>query len=195
MAWKAERWLQEVFPGEKNIYSEYRGLPRRELAVVAGAVLDTALAEILSKRLCGPASEIEGFLGLDGDGRSPCASFGARIQLGLVTGILTTDDAIILRTIKNIRNRLAHEVKADFNSKSVLPLILALHDQFLQQSNRLIEAGKLPGPKHSFDVIRPHLPTTPEAGAGLFLAVFCTYQAYFHRIIHQTEQVPLITRK
>jgi hypothetical protein len=51
MAWKIERWLAEVFPGESEIYSEYRSLPPRELAIVSAAVLDIALAELLAVRL------------------------------------------------------------------------------------------------------------------------------------------------
>ena len=51
MAWKIERWLSEVFPGEDEIYAEYRSLPPRELAIVSAAVLDVALAELLSLRM------------------------------------------------------------------------------------------------------------------------------------------------
>lgn len=189
MAWKVEQWLRDVFPWPENIYSEYRLLPRRELAVVAGAVLDSALAELLVRRLAEPEDELIDFLGLNGDGRAPCSSFGARIQLARLTGILTAGDAKILKAIKNIRNRFAHEVRADFTSPSVLPLVLSLHDEFLSQSNTLIDAGHLPGPKRSMAAIRPHLATTPEAGAGLLLAVFSTYQAYFHRIIERIQPI------
>ncbi len=182
MVWKIERWLSDVFPGETRIYEEYRHLPRRELAVVAAAVLDVALAELLSLRLIDNTNEYEEFLGLDGDGRAPCASFGARIQLALLLGVITDTDASLLRTVKNIRNKLAHRVKADYNTTDVLPLIQSLHDKFLAQSNRLIEQGLLPGPTHDLTLIRPYLETIPEAGAGLLLAVLTVYQAYFHRL-------------
>lgn len=187
MAWKSEQWLRDVFPGRENIYSEYRSLPRRELAIVAGAVLDSALAELLVCRLAEPKDEVVEFLGLNGDGRAPCGSFGARIQLARFTGILTTSDSKILRLIKNIRNRFAHEVRADFTTALVLPLIFTLHDEFLTESNRLVESGRLLGPKLAPDFIRPHLATEPEAGAGLLLAVFATYQAYFHSIIEHIQ--------
>ncbi len=189
MAWKTEQWMRDVFPGRESVYSEYRLLPRRELAVVAAAVLDSALAELLSKRLSGPDVEVHSFLGVDGDGRAPCASFGSRIQLALLLGIITPDDSVILRGVKNLRNRFAHEVRADYNSPTVLPVLLGLHDQFLKQSNRLIEAGHLPGEKHSFETIRQFLPTIPEAGAGLLLAILAIYQAYFHRIVAVVERV------
>lgn len=181
--------MAEVFPGADRIYTEYRLLPRRELAVVAAAVLDSALLELLSKRLGGASSEVVAFLGANGDGRAPCGSFGARIQLALLIHIVTENDAIVLRCIKNIRNRFAHEVKSDFTSPSVLPLVQKMHDQFLSQSNRLIAAGHLKGAEHSLELIRPHLAKTPEAGAGLLLAVFCAYQAYFHRLHSLVQEV------
>lgn len=189
MVWKVEQWMQDVFPGKDEIYTEYRSLPRRELAVVAAAVLDSALAELLSKRLAGPESEIHGFLGINGDGRAPSGSFGARIQLALLTSVINSNDAMTLRTIKNIRNKFAHEVRSDFNSATVLPLIIKLHDQFLFQSNLLIDEGFLSGPRHSMDLIRPYLSTVPEAGAGLLLSVFCTYQAYFHRLFEKVQPI------
>lgn len=190
MAWKTEQWMRDVFPGSDSIYEEYRSLPRRELAVVVGAVLDSALAELLSKRLTGQNSEIHSFLGVNGDGRAPCGSFGARIQLALLTSVITEGDAAVLRTIKNIRNQFAHQVNADFNSESVLPLVTKLHDQFLQRSNKLIEVGHLDGTTHSLSTIKPLLVTEPEAGAGLLLAIVSTYQAYFHRLYERVKPIP-----
>jgi len=195
MAWKAERWLEDVFPGKDKIYSEYRSLPRRELAIVAAAVLDTALAQLLSMRLKDDAKESEDFLGVSGDSRAPCASFGARIQLAYLIGLLKKDDAIVLRFIKNIRNALAHRVKADFHSREVLPLILGLDDQFRAQSNRLIASGALKGPLHSKDTLTPHLSSEPEAGAGLLLAVFTVYHAYLHRISERVSRVDECIKK
>lgn len=42
MAWKAERWLAEVFPGKEHIYEECRHLPARELAIVRAINGDVA---------------------------------------------------------------------------------------------------------------------------------------------------------
>ena len=189
MAWKTERWLAEVFPGKDRIYEEYRHLPRRELAIVAAAVLDSALAELLTRRLLDIRSECEEFLGLNEDGRAPCGSLGARIQLALLLGIITEKDAAILRTIKNIRNKLAHRVKADYTSREVLPLIYGLHDKLLLQSNELIEKGHLTGPLHDMALLRQFLETTPEVGASLVIVTLTVYQAYFHRIAEQVERI------
>ena len=157
MAWKTERWLQELFPGKEKIYSEYRALPRRELAIVAAAVLDAALAELLTMRLLDDEKECHAFLGISGDSRSPCASLGARIQLAYLIGLITKNDVTVLRMIKNIRNAFAHRVNADFTSPEVLPLIKTLNSQFRAQSNRLIDAGVLNGARHEEDVDRASL--------------------------------------
>jgi len=181
----------DVFPGSDRIYSEFRLLPRNELAVISEAVLDTALAELLSRRFSAPESEIRSFRGASGDGRAPCGSFGARIQLARLTNVITPSDSIVLRTIKNIRNQFAHEGRADFNSASVLPHMIKLLDQFLIRSNELIEAGHLKGDPHLLTTIRRFLPTTPEAGAALLLAVFVCYQTYFHRLYKELQPMRL----
>lgn len=192
MAWKIEHWLSEVFPGEDQIYSKYRSLPRRELAIVASGVLDVALAELLSKRFIEEPKECEEFLGLNEDGRAPSASFGARIQLAVLLGIIVPDDAKILRTIKNIRNKFAHRITVDFTSDQVKPLVIKLHEQFRERHLRLMEGGFIKGSLDGLDSMRPYFDMTPEAGAGLLLSVFTIYQAYFHRLHNLVDRVELI---
>lgn len=182
MAWKIERWLAEVFPGEKHIYAEYRGLPPRELAVVTAAVLDLALAELLTLRLDEQTREVEEFLGLNGDGRAPAGSFGARIQLCLLVGILTPQDAAALRTIKEIRNLFAHRVCVNFLSPPVLKATTRLYSLWHQHTEALLKAGAITGTAKHIKELGDHLATTPEAGEGLLLSVFTTYHAYFHRM-------------
>lgn len=189
MAWKIERWLTEVFPGETEIYSEYRNLPPRELAIVSAAVLDIAIAELLSARLTYGGKEVEEFLGLNGDGRAPAGSFGARIQLGLLVGLLTPADAEILRTIKELRNIFAHRVDVNFLSPSVLKVTTKLHALWLKQSEAIIHTGTLPSTTEHLSEIARHLPEVAEAGEGLVLAVFAVYQAYFHRMQSQVQRL------
>mgnify|MGYP006148992127 CR=1 FL=1 len=145
MAWKIERWLSEVFPGEDGIYAEYRNLPPRELAIVSAAVLDVALAELLSLRMADQSKETEEFLGLNGDGRAPAGSFGARIQMGLLVGLLTPEDAAILRAIKELRNLFAHRVRVDFLAPSVLKATTKLHTLWLNRTTELIKSGAING--------------------------------------------------
>jgi hypothetical protein len=189
MAWKIERWLAEVFLGEEHIYAEYRNLPSRELAVVAAAVLDLALAELLALRLREQPREVEEFLGLNGDGRAPAGSFGARIQLGVLVGILTQQDAAVLRTIKEIRNLFAHRVRVDFLSLPVLNATSKLHALWLQHTEALLKAGAITGTTKHIKELGHQLPKVSEAGEGLLLSVFTTYHAYFHQMHGRIQRV------
>lgn len=189
MAWKIERWFAEVFPGESEIYSEYRGLPPRELAIVCAAVLDVALADLLTLRLANREKELEEFLGLNGDGRAPAGSFGARIQLALLVGLLTPDDAATLRTIKELRNLFAHRVRISFLSPAVIKATTRLHALWLKRTEALIEAGAMSGSTKLITEIAHYLPTISEAGEGLLLSVFTVYQAYFHLMHSQVQRL------
>ena len=166
----------------EDIYSEYRGLPQRELAIVCAAVLDVALAELLWLRLRDCGKESEEFLGLNGDGRAPAGSFGARIQLGILVGILTPDDAATLRAIKELRNLFAHRVKVTFLSPQALKVTTKLHGLWLKRMEALVRTGALAGSTKHLAAIAKHLPTVEEAGEAVLLSVFVTYQAYFHRM-------------
>lgn len=187
MAWKIERWFAEVFPGETQIYAEYHSLPPRELAIVSAAVLDVALAELLARRLIDQTKEVEEFLGANGDGRAPAGSFGARIQLGLLVGLLTPDDAAILRNIKELRNLFAHRVRINFLSPDVLKSTTKLYDLWVRRSAALAKAGAMSGTTEKLAEIGHFLPRVAEAGEGLLLSVFMVYQAYFH-LMHSRVQ-------
>jgi hypothetical protein len=189
MPWKIERWLAEVFPGEENIYAEYRALPPRELAIVAAAVLDVALAELLTLRLARHEKEVEEFLGLNGDGRAPVGSFGARIQLGLLIGLLTPDDAAALRVVKEIRNLFAHRVRIDFLSPQALKATKKLHALWLKHTQALIRSGAIEGSTEGIDEIGRALARRSQAGEALLLTVLTVYQAYFHRMHGKVLQI------
>lgn len=190
MAWKIEKWLEEVFPGPDNIYATYRLLPDRELAIIAAASLDLALAELISKRLMNYPKECEMFLGANEDGFAPVGSFGSRIQLALLLGIISPDDCAQLRTVKSIRNKFAHRVNVDFTSPTLRPLLNALHDRMITRTKSLREGGYLPAGISGKDFdMKPYFETTPEAGAGLLLSIFCIYQAYFHRLSHKVRRI------
>jgi hypothetical protein len=192
MAWKAEHWLEEVFPGKSRIYEEYRLLTSRELAVVAAAVLDLALATLLSRRFIDIASESDAFLGVNGDGRAPAASFGARIQLALLIGVITESDAEILRAIKEIRNLFAHRVHVDFCSPVAQKPLRSLYSRWRKRHEALVSAELIAGSPCGLDEIEKHLGKIPEAGEGLLLAVFTTYHAYFHILSSRVGRIELI---
>ena len=113
MGWKIEKWFKDVLPEDRKIFSTYDKLNSRELSILAASVLDLALAELISMRLIEIPNEQETFLGLDGDGRAPCGTFGSRIQLAQLLGIIDSEDVKVLRTIKKLRNLFAHKANAD----------------------------------------------------------------------------------
>lgn len=78
-------------------------------------------------------------------------------------GLLTPEDAAILRAIKELRNLFAHRVHVDFLAPSVLKATTKLHMLWLNRTTELIKAGAING-------------TTGH------LSVFTTYHAYFHRM-------------
>jgi hypothetical protein len=183
MAWKVERWLAEVFPGKERIYEEYRNLPARELAIVSAAVLDLALAELLTLRLADIPKEVEEFLGLDSNGRAAAGSFGARIQLGLLVGLLTSEDAAMLRAMKGLRNEFAHRVRVSFTSPGPLKVLEKIFLLWMAHQERTAEArGVPPAALDAMRELRPLLATSEDACQGLLLAAFSTYQAMFHRM-------------
>jgi hypothetical protein len=184
VAWKIERWLEDVFPGGENTYSAYRDLPERELVIVAAAVLDSALASALELRLCDYQGEIESFLGANGDGRAPAASFGARIQLGLLVGLLTLEDAAVLRALKNVRNPFAHRAQAAFTSPALRKPVRALYDAWLRHLTKQAEQGVIDGDLSKYRKIEKFLESDTDAAAGLILAILVFYQASFY-LLHE----------
>lgn len=113
MVWKIERWLADVYRHEDNLFQRYGSLSARELAVVACATLDVALAELLALRFIDDPREASEFLGADEDGNAPAGSFGARIQLAYLLGVIPKEAAGPLRAIKALRNVMAHRVNVD----------------------------------------------------------------------------------
>lgn len=149
---------------------------------MAAAVIDAALAELIALRLGGPSGEVEAFLGADGDGRAPAGSFGARIQLALLLGIIEERDVATLRVVKQVRNLFAHCTKVTFVTPSVVAQTKKLLEQTLERNEILAQAGLNTAFTSKLEKVRAMLPDTPEAGEGLLLATLTIYQAYFHRI-------------
>ena len=198
MAWKIEKWLDEVFPGENNLFSEYRDLSEREFAIVTAGVLDLALAELISKRLIDKPKEYESFLGLDESGNAPAGSMGARIQLALLLGIIRIEDARILRIIKNIRNKFAHRVNVGFLDPSVQPLLNKLLVEWAERSKFIFQSYPevvRVASKKGLSELKGQLDKDTQAGEGLLLAVFSVYQAYFYRLSDRVERIQYVVGK
>ena len=193
MSWKIEKWFTEVFPGEKNIYSEYRTLKPRELVIIAASVLDLALAELISMRLINISKEFEDFLGLNGNGLAPCSTFGARIQLALLIGIINQDDAAVLRTIKNLRNLYAHKVNVSLSRDEGLKIALQLLEEYRCIMIKITKKYKKEIANTGLDAIKDRMSKSEEAACAIILTVFAVYQAYFHRIHVMISRIQGIT--
>lgn len=115
MARKVERWFDVLGSDVQQFLARYFMLSSRELPIVVGATLELAILELIERRLRGHSTEIESFLGTNGDGRAPAGSFGARIQLAYLLGLISQNDLEVLRSIKNIRNLFAHRVEVTFS--------------------------------------------------------------------------------
>jgi len=191
MKWKPEKWLSETIPGLVATFDEYRHLSNRELSVVTASILDACLAELLDARVLDLPEEANIFFGFNGDGRAAGATFGARIQLAVLLGIIGQEDADILKAVKNIRNAFAHRVNVEFTSPQLLPHIRSLF--VLYSSSRMITpGGGPPGRLDKIGELESHLNLTSEAAAVLLLAVFCLYKQRFHSLsenIHRVDSI------
>jgi len=89
---------------------DYEDPSARAVAIVGAAFLDTLLSEALTNFLVNDKKEVSKLLRPDG----PLGTFGSRITacycLGLIGDIVKND----LRLVGKIRNRFAHDIRADF---------------------------------------------------------------------------------
>lgn len=183
MAWKTEKWMTDIFPGEENIYSNYRNLNAREFSLVSCAVIDSAIAELISMRLKESSNkELETFLGVNGDGRAPCGSLGAKLQLAYLLRILTKNDLLILRGFKKIRNSFAHSVNVDFTKPEIVKVVKRIHQLWIERSKEVSEKTDFPVNIERLKSFEEYFEIEPEACHGFLLGIFTTYQAYFHRL-------------
>jgi DNA-binding MltR family transcriptional regulator len=117
---KIEDWKRQVYGPTEELDNKYGNLTGRELGIMAGAILDNGLAHAIENKLRNDPKELESFLGLNDDGRAPLGTFGARIQLAYLLGIINKKEMDSLRTFKKIRNLFAHKVNINFGSEEVL---------------------------------------------------------------------------
>ena len=176
--WTIERWMRDIVAVGTSADDQRDARGLRELVITSCAELDLALAELLSKRLSGSEDEINDFLGADEDGRAPAGSFGARIQLAHMVGLITAMEMEILRLLKRLRNDFAHKYHCDWDTPRVLQTTLSLFGCVIKVG---IERGTINGtirparagdsgitstPAASTDAstaTRPMSPSTPAA--------------------------------
>jgi DNA-binding MltR family transcriptional regulator len=89
---------------------DYSEASDRAVAIVGPAFLDTLLSDILTEFMVEDEKEVKKLLQPDGS----LGTYGSRVTacycLGLVGAIVTAD----LRVVGKIRNRFAHEIRANF---------------------------------------------------------------------------------
>ena len=180
MDWNFEKWFDEVFPGEDNLLSEYYKLPSRELIIVCSAVIDVALAELISLRLKKDNAEIVKFIGANGEESAPIGSLGAKIQKAYSLNIITKEDVNILRLLKNIRNIFAHRVNVDFKSEKVIKCFQNLADAWKEKVGSVKFKGE--NKSEQFDELISFKSKDEADCICLLLVIFSVYQAYFYRI-------------
>ncbi|MGC8624756.1 MAG: hypothetical protein ACP5VQ_05770, partial [Phycisphaerae bacterium] len=132
---KIDDWERNVLPiltDLSGLAPKLQVLSLREQIIFAAAVLDAGLVRLIGHRLNGPLDEINNFLGTagKGDSRAPCGSFGSRIQLARLVGVITAEDAELLREVKDLRNHVAHAVEIELESKAIAEGLLAIYTLF-----------------------------------------------------------------
>ena len=179
MPYKIERWSNDLLAPPDALRRQLGSLSDRELVIVACALLDSALAELLSDRLLGTASELEEFLGLNNDSRAPAGTFGARILLARLTGMLESGDIAVLRRLKAIRNEMAHRVNASLSGTRAVALTASLKKAM---DARVIAFGGKPDP--------PKVPAR-----DLIIRVTDFYQRIFRTFHGRFERLPKLILK
>jgi DNA-binding MltR family transcriptional regulator len=113
---EAERYLQrEQMLLEFSRLFDYNEVSDRAVAIVGPAFLDTLLSDILTEFMVDDDSEVKKLLQLDG----PLGTYGSKVTacycLGLLGPVVTAD----LRLVGKIRNRFAHDLRANFSDTKI----------------------------------------------------------------------------
>jgi DNA-binding MltR family transcriptional regulator len=107
---------------------DYGEASDRAVAIVGPAFLDTLLSEALVEFMVENRTEVTKLLGPNG----PLGTYGSRVTacycLGLIGKIVTVD----LRIVGKIRNRFAHDIRANFTDPKISQSCRALrwHREF-----------------------------------------------------------------
>jgi hypothetical protein len=133
MAQRIETWFGNLYDPSAELPPEYKQLAPRELVIVACGLLDAALAEVLSLRFRDDRNETDAFLGIEGDSRAPAGTFGARIQLAYLLGLIDAPMVQGLRGLKRLRNLMAHRVRVDLLSPDAQACLDTLRGVFLSE--------------------------------------------------------------
>jgi DNA-binding MltR family transcriptional regulator len=113
---EAERYFQrqEMLLEFSRLF-DYKEASDRAVAIVGPAFLDTLLSDILTEFMVDDIKEVSELLKPDG----ALGSWGNRVRvcycLGLIDKIVMAD----LKLVGKIRNRFAHDIRADFSAPEI----------------------------------------------------------------------------
>ena len=141
-----------------------------EVAVLGGAYLDSILADLVSLALRDDPKEIEDFVGLSADGRAPAGSFGARIQLAYLLGLIDKPRMQRLRKIKAVRNLFSHHVSVSFADKRVASEVKAIFELFVNHPPRKKDSRRKFKSKEEFVATYPNAVSSKGGQRGFFVA-------------------------
>ena len=141
---EAERYFQrqEMLLEFSRLF-DYKEASDRAIAIVGPAFLDTLLSDILTEFMVDDVREVNELLKTDG----ALGSWGNRVRvcycLGLIDKIVTAD----LKLVGKIRNRFAHDIRADFSAPEISQWChkLQWHNIQLWRCNPQVIAGTAPG--------------------------------------------------
>ena len=105
--------LEESQRNWRRLVREFDGESHRGAALVAAALLDLNLEDLLRAFLIDDPSEVEYLLG------TGLQSFGARIRVCYALGLISDDESNDLRVIQSVRNYFAHNLHVTFEADSV----------------------------------------------------------------------------
>jgi len=112
---------------------EFGSESHRGAALVAAALLDLNLEDLLRTFMIDDPSEVEYLLG------SGLQSYGARIRIAYALGLVSDDEANDLRVIQSVRNYFAHNLHVTFEAE-----VVKLQLKRLRLLRRVLpEAGRL----------------------------------------------------
>lgn len=117
----------------RRVVREFGDESNRGAALVAAALLDLNLEDLLRTFMIDDPVEVEYLLG------SGLQSYGARIRVAYALGLVSDDEANDLRVIQSVRNYFAHNLHVTFEAEVVQVQLerLRLLRQVLPEARRL----------------------------------------------------------
>lgn len=139
---KHESWAGSKFPEPHKLSQLLLSFSPREQVIMVSSFLDSLLGDLIAKQLLQNEKEISSFLGFDGDGRAPVASFGARIQLAYLLSLIDDNELKALRAVKKVRNAFAHRVVCSFDDEDVVEATKTIIDALEQTGEKYVQSDR-----------------------------------------------------